>query len=241
MTNVLDRPTEPPDAVLRYAAHADGLIDVYLPDGGGAHPLLVLLHGGFWRTRWDRRHLRPLAYAMMELGVVVACPEYRRGDESWPAMREDVRAVVSGAADLLDGIGVPTSGTTVAGHSAGGQLALWAANEHLDLDRVVGLAPVADLAYARAHHLGDDAVRDLLAGETGADPRERLVTRPKMPVTIVHGTEDVQVPVASSRGLVAALPWIDYRELDGVDHFALIDPLSEAWPEVRAALIPPPG
>jgi hypothetical protein len=52
----------------------------------------------------------------------------------------------------------------------------------------------------------------------------------------VHGTEDVQVPVALSRDLSDRFGFVDYKELDGVEHFGLIDPLSPAWSTVLAAL-----
>ena len=54
--------------------------------------------------------------------------------------------------------------TTVAGHSAGGHLALWLANEPLPLHRVVALAPVGDLRAAAAAGLGDGAVEAFLGG-----------------------------------------------------------------------------
>jgi hypothetical protein len=53
---------------------------------------------------------------------------------------------------------------------------------------------------------------------------------------IVHGDADDAVPVEVSRGLSARLDWVDYRELPGVDHLALVDPLSAAWPAVRSAI-----
>ncbi|HET6692743.1 MAG TPA: hypothetical protein VFG97_00445, partial [Pedococcus sp.] len=48
-----------PDAVVRYAAHDDGLVDVHLPlPGARPAPLVVLLHGGFWKQAYDRTHTR---------------------------------------------------------------------------------------------------------------------------------------------------------------------------------------
>jgi hypothetical protein len=58
-------------------------------------------------------------------------------------------------------------------------------------------------------------------------------------VVVVHGELDEDVPVQSSRGLKRRFGWLDYRELPGVDHMALIDPLSGAWPAVRDAVGPP--
>ena len=244
MSEVLDRPAEPPDAVLRYADRADGVIDLFVPAGSGGHPVVVLLHGGFWRKRWDRRHVRPMAHALADSGCVVAAPEYRRGAVSWPAMRADVQAVASELPGMLAELGVQTSRTTWAGHSAGGHLALWLATESpaSPVERVVGLAPVADLRYALDHHLGQDAARDMLgplvsdSEVTEADPAQRLEARPAADIVVLHGTADTNVPVESSRRLVRRHRWITYVELPDADHFELIDPVSRVWPQVLHAL-----
>jgi acetyl esterase/lipase len=237
-----------PDAVVRYAAHDDGLIDVHLPVGvrDGAR-LVVLLHGGFWKQAYDRTHTRAVAAALAAEGLVVATPEYRRvgGAGGWPATLEDVDAATAAVPRLLTGIGVGTRGVTVVGHSAGGHLALWLANQPHPLDRVVGLAPVGDLRAAARDGLGDDATQRLLGGEPddlpdrydGADPAVRLATRPACEVRIVHGSADDVVPVTNSEGLVARHPWVDLRVLDGADHFDVMDPTSAAWPSVLAAVL----
>jgi acetyl esterase/lipase len=246
--DVTTRTSEPPDAVLRYASHDDGLVDVHLPAGPAApRPLVFFVHGGFWRQEHDRRHARPLANALAQAGCVVAVPEYRRvgGAGGWPATGEDVEAALAATPDLLAGIGVPTSTTTLVGHSAGGHLVLWLANQpgH-GLERVVALAPVGDLRKAAELGMGDGAAVDLLGGTPeqvpevydAADPATRMRTRPPCDVVVLHGDRDDSVPVQSSRGLKARFDWLDYRELAGVDHFDLIDPLSGAWPEVLRAV-----
>ncbi len=240
------RSTGLPDAVVRYAAHDDGLVDVHLPEGAGPAPLVVLWHGGFWKAAHDRRHTRPVAEALARLGYAVATPEYRRvgAGGGWPSTFEDVSAAMHALPDLLAGIGVETTATTLLGHSAGGQIALWLANEEDPVDRVVALAPAGDLRFAADHDLGGGAAAALLGGAPSdvperydaADPATRLEQRPSCTVVVVHGTHDDAVPVASSRGLVARLPWLDYRELSGVGHMDLVDPWSEAWPAVAAAL-----
>lgn len=242
-----------PGAVLRYATHADGLVDVHLPPRPGAHPprLVVLVHGGFWKQTYDRRHTRPLAAALAGEGFVVATPEYRRvgGGGGWPATAEDVDRALAAAPDLLRGLGVVTTGTTVVGHSAGGHLALWLANRPHPLDRVVGLAAVGDLRTAAREQLGDGATQALLGGGPDevphrydeADPMTRLRERPGCAVVLVHGTLDDVVPPSLSRGLAAAHAWVDLREVEGADHFDVIDPTSAAWPAVLDAVRSPHG
>src|SRR5690349_669582 len=112
----MTRSSEPPDAVLRYADHDDGLVDVHL--GGRAtspRPLIVNVHGGFWREEYDRTHARPLANALAHEGFVVAMPEYRRGRDAWRATAEDLETVVETLPRLLESIGVETTTTTLLG------------------------------------------------------------------------------------------------------------------------------
>jgi acetyl esterase/lipase len=247
--DVTTRESEPPDAVLRYAAHADGLVDLHLPPGPARpRPLVFFVHGGFWRQEYDRVHARPLANALAAEGFVVAVPEYRRvgGAGSWPTTADDVEAALTALPGLLEGTGVTTTTTTIVGHSAGGHLVLWLANQPVAVDRVVALAPVGNLRKAAEWGMGAGATVDLLGGTPeqvpevydAADPATRLRTRPPYPVVVVHGDRDDDVPVQSSRGLKSRFDWLDYRELPGADHFAVIDPVSDAWPAVRDAIGP---
>jgi acetyl esterase/lipase len=233
-----------PDAVLRHAGYDDAVVDLHLPGGALPHgpvdDVLVLLHGGFWKAAYDRRHTREMARALAEEGWLVATPEYRRvgNGGGWPTTAEDVRLAVRRLPELLASLGVEASSPpVVAGHSAGGHLALWLASTGLPLRRVVGLAPVCDLARAARLDLGDGAVQAFLAGHDRdqADPMVLLSERPDAEVVLVHGVDDEDVPLSLSRSLVEAHPWVVLHEVPG-DHFGPIRPGSAAWPTVVAAL-----
>ena len=145
------------------------------------------------------------------------------------------------------------------GHSAGGHLALWTAARHrlppgtawhrADGPRVLGvvaLAPVAALARADGEDVGEGAVAELVGGDhTSHRERYSLVdpsalTPSGVPTVVIHGADDQQVPVGHSRSYVddarAAGDDIRLVELDGVEHFGLIDPLSPAWPALLDAV-----
>ena len=248
--DVMTRASDPPDAVLRYAPHHDGLVDVHLPvDVTRPVPLVVYLHGGFWREAFDRTHARPLANALASEGVAVASVEYRRGPGAWSRTSSDLDAALTALPGLLDGIGVRTSTTTLVGHSAGGHLVLWLANERFPVDRVVALAPVGDLRFAADTGMGSGAAVDFLGGTPAeipevydaADPATRMHVRPAHEVVVVHGERDDVVPVESSRRLAARHPWLDLREIPGADHFDVIDPVSPSWSAVRSAITDPPS
>jgi acetyl esterase/lipase len=237
-----------PDAVVRYAAHEDGLVDVHLPAGPGPHPLVVYVHGGFWKQEYDRLHARPLCRALAAEGYVVAVPEYRRvgGGGGWPTTLHDVDAAVAAVPSLLAGLGVTTTRTSYVGHSAGGHLVLWLADQGHPVDRVVGLAPVGDLRAAARDGLGGNATQALLGGGPdqvperydAADPAVRLSADTPCDLVVLHGLDDDVVPVGNSRGLVARHPEVDLQELADIDHMAVIDPQSKAFPVLLGTLTP---
>jgi len=249
---VLARAASAPEHVERYGTHADALIDLYLPAQPATDaPLAVLFHGGFWKAPYDRTHLRPMAVALRARGWAVALPEYRRVggppglQGGYPATYDDALRAALALPALLARRGMQPRHTRIAGHSAGGHLALWLASQpQVQADRVVALAPVADLRMAAAQNLGDGAVQALLGGPPEQEPAhyvatdvaERLSRHPGREIVIVHGQDDVQVPFDNLRCLMDRHPWITLHALAGTEHFALIDPLLHPWPVVCAAL-----
>jgi pimeloyl-ACP methyl ester carboxylesterase len=105
----------------------------------------------------------------------------------------------------------------------------------------VSLAGCVDLAMCSALGLDDGATDLLLGGPPSAvpdrfafaDPAQRPA--PAVPVTLLHGTADDRVPIEVSRSY-AARTGVPLQELPDTGHFALIDPLTPAWPHVLAAL-----
>lgn len=227
-----------PDATVRYADHDDAVIDLHLPEEP-AHRVVVLIHGGFWKAEYDRRHTREMARALADAGHLVATPEYRRvgAGGGWPVTAQDLHRAVSRLPELLAGLDLPVGPITLTGHSAGGHLALWLATTDVPIERVVALAPVCDLREAIRLCLGSDAAAAFLGGAEPdpADPMVLLQERPAAEIVVVHGLDDDVVPVSLSRGLAARHPWVDLREVPG-GHFEVIEPGSVAWPTVLGAL-----
>jgi acetyl esterase/lipase len=241
---------------VRYAHHSDGLIDVYLPPSVGRPvdpvPLVVLVHGGFWRPTFDRTHLRPMASWLARGGSAVGLVEYRRPVErGWPDAGHDVARAVDVVTELIDAAAPgwvdPRASYVLSGHSAGGHLALWAGlRAGPRVARVVALAPVSDLAWAANTGMGDGAVSSLLGGGPSERPDEYAHAdvlgqlTGDVAVIIIQGADDHQVAAVMNRQVAVSHPEVRYLELAGVDHFALIDPASAAFETVRAALAPPP-
>jgi acetyl esterase/lipase len=242
-----------PDRTDRYGPDALHLVDLFAgagPESGQPEQgLVILLHGGFWRNRWDRTHLYPMARALASEGYAVALPEYRRvGDAGggWPGTGDDVLRILDTVPELVrTGFGsAATERITLVGHSAGGHLALWSQTDRTTVDAVVSLAGVLDLAAAHHDGLSDDAVGELLGGtqqpgfeslRAAVDPMRLGVPRPTM-LTLLHGTLDDEVPVSYSRAYAARDEQIRFDELPDVGHYDLIDPASSAWAAVLEAL-----
>src|SRR5690349_4956501 len=204
--DILVRAAPAPDEVLRYGDGAEQVADFWYPAGGGdgaggaaggaAPPLIVFLHGGFWRAAYDRVHARPLAVALAAAGYAVVLPEYRRTGQAgggWPGTFDDVALAV----DVLPGLvpeapGAPgaVGAVVLGGHSAGGHLALWAAARAGlpsgspwagaavaagAVSGVVGLAAVSDLTGCARQRLGRGAAQALMGG----GPRRYAVADPQ--------------------------------------------------------------
>jgi acetyl esterase/lipase len=209
----------------------------------------VLIHGGFWRAPYDATLMEPLAADLRKRGWSVANLEYRRIDAErpvgYPAVLEDV---VRGLAAIVTA-DVVTRPLVTIGHSAGGQLALWAASAAASgfcagvslpkIDAVVSQAGVVDLYAAADAQLGRDAVRALLGGGPAEQPARYASACPLrqlplgVPQLLVHGRSDEHVPCEmSERYARAACEQGDAATvlaLDEVGHFEHLDPRLEPW------------
>ena len=198
----------------------------------------VMIHGGFWRAKYDLSHARPFCAALAARGVLTANLEYRRVGQpggGWPGTFEDVVAGVKCASERMGRAPI------VIGHSAGGHLALLVASQAIPLRAVVALAPVADLRLAYELNLSNGAVREFLGAtpESDVELYDRACPSRKASAVrrvLVHGTEDEVVPIAISRAYVAARkndpepPTL--IEIPKATHMELIDPESPAGASV---------
>lgn len=216
---------------------------------------VVIIHGGFWRARYDLSLGRPLAADLAAHGYTCWNIEYRRvgNGGGWPATLADVAAAI----DRLTDLDVDTSRVAAVGHSAGGQLAVWAAGREalpagapgaapvVRLAGVVSQAGVLDLAAAHRDGVGGTAVVDLLGARPDEQPERYAIADPTRhlpiaaPVLCVHAGDDDTVPFAQSTAYVeaarAAGGQAAVHEVAG-DHFTVIDPTSQAWALTREAL-----
>lgn len=228
-----------------YGDDADQVGELRLPEGPGPHPTAVVIHGGFWRAAYTHATTAAISVALARAGWATWNLEYRRvgSGGGYPETLEDVAA----GTDALARLDAPLDldRTVAIGHSAGGHLALWLASTGR-VAGAVGLAAVSDLTAAASEHLGGDAAVEFLGGTPDDVPEAYGAADPALllpfgvPQVLAHGTQDDRVPIAQSRSHIerarAAGDACRLLELEGVDHFDVIDPRSRAWSAIQDAL-----
>jgi acetyl esterase/lipase len=253
---------------LAYSAEPLQFGDLYVPHESGPHPIVILIHGGYWRARYGLDLMNSLAEDLAKRGYAAWNIEYRRvGDPGggWPGTFLDVALATDYVRKLAPSYRLDLQRVVPIGHSAGGHLAFWLAARHriplfaqhsplagsqlpgnneetatpLALAGAISLAGVVDLEMAWRLHLSNDAVVELLGGSLTDVPERYAVASPTamlplgVPQVLIHGTSDDSVPIQVSQtytnAATALNDQVTYIELEGVDHFDVIDPLSQAW------------
>src|SRR5437879_11000350 len=166
--DILTLPAPPADARLAYGTDPNQFGELRLPKSGGPFPIVMNIHGGFWRAKYDLKHTGHLCAALTAKGVATWNIEYRRvGNKGggWPGTFEDIANAYRFLPQIAKRYNLDATRVVVMGHSAGGQLALCLAGHEPSVKAVISLAGVVDLQRAWEEHLSDDAVVDFLGGK----------------------------------------------------------------------------
>lgn len=231
---LLTRVPVQPVRVLPMGQGPDVVADFWHPSG---QPLgtVVLLHGGFWKAHVDRRHTSHMAQALATDGWKVISLEYPRV----PGQPDQTHDAVEHALSELMDHHIVDAPTVLVGHSAGGQLGLWATGLHeFGFTAQVALAPVTSLQRAEELRLGEGAVQSFLGGSAWSRPDldPSLCAPPIVPTIIVHGEQDQRVPVSMSEQYVEGRPAIPLIKIPTAGHLDLIDPQTAHWPAVQEVI-----
>jgi acetyl esterase/lipase len=247
----------PSTAIHRYGSDRAQLGELFVPEGRGPHAVVVVVHGGYWRARYDRSLMTDLCVDLAAHGVAAWNLEYRRvgAGGGWPETFLDVAAGV----DALAGLdGLDLTRVAAVGHSAGGQLAVWAAarprlaagdtgaNPRVRIGAVVSQGGVLDLGLAAELPPSDEPTRALLG-----DPVENVdayrVASPVehvplgVPHLLLHGDRDETVSMRIAESYAARAREVgdpcELRVLADTGHFEHIDPGSGAWEIARDWLL----
>jgi len=192
-------------ALHRYGRDPSQVADLYLPEGGGPWPVAVVIHGGYWRERYDRSLMNAVCADLARRGWAAWNLEYRRiagGRGGWPQTFDDVAAGIDHLAELAGAApaapteagtdsatdraaaaATPAATTTpidirrvvTIGHSAGGGLALWAATR--DRPRVPVTAAVGQAAVSDLARASRLRLSNGAADELMGGPPDRVPER----------------------------------------------------------------
>lgn len=220
--SVFDRTALVADHRIQYGGGEFQFGDLWVPGGGGPSPVVVLLHGGWWRSVFGLGYMGFMAAALRGAGVAVWSLEYRRVGNpggGWTGTFVDVAAGLEFLPGLEGRYRLDLGRVVAAGHSAGGQMAFWlAGRQHIPegsaihgarstvrLRGVVGLAAAVDLRLTRdlssGSFAGDKKQVDRLMGGSpeqvpdryrAANPGELLPL--SVPQLLIQGSADGQIP-----------------------------------------------
>jgi acetyl esterase/lipase len=219
-------------SVTSYGSNPDQILERF-PGTPDARPTLLLIHGGYWREKFDREHLRPIAKVLAEAGWKVVLAEYRRIPGDPDSTMLDIYSIFSA---------LENESIIVVGYSVGAQLALLTIPKFSNVVGILGLAPVTDLARTDELKLGDNAVQEWLVqpaiNRPDLDPM--LASNVNIPVIFIHGENDVRVPIKLTKQYVELRAQTGVKivliELPGLGHFELMATSGSSWNAIIDAL-----
>jgi acetyl esterase/lipase len=242
--------------VISYGSDKRQTGELTVPGGSqppAGFPVIILIHGGFWSSQYDRSLENEVAKGLNTRGYATWNIDYRSlGDGGgYPQTFEDVAAACDHLAELAPDHGLDLARSAIVGHSAGGTLALWAAARHRLPDNAPGAHPrltpaaavsqagVDDLADAARTGLGGFAVVQLLGGPPDTLPEVYAHTSPiqlvplGIPSLAVAGSLDTTVPPAQSTTFAqraqAAGDRATVTIVDGETHFDCLSTASKIF------------
>ena len=247
---------------LSYGSAPQQFGDLWLPQRGDAHPVAIIIHGGFWFNAYDLELMTPVSRALADAGIAAWNIEYRRiGDAggAYPGTFLDNALAADFLQTLAQTYSLDLNRVITLGHSAGGHLALWlAARDKIPagdtlyapstfkLRAAISSAGVADLRRGLEMKLGGGAIEKLLDGSreekiarlVSASPAELLPFGVKQ--ILIHGTKDDRVPyqISAAYQTQAIARGDDARlvTLHSAGHFEAIDPRSREWQVIMEAV-----
>jgi arylformamidase len=227
-------------ADLAYGPRPAEKLDLFLPEGPGPHPLMIFIHGGYWRAMDKDVHAFP-ALSFVPDGIALASINYTLAPEAdMDEIVRECRAAVAWCAENAAELNIDADRIHVSGHSAGGHLTAmmlatdWPAFQPgLAPDLVKSGVPISglyDLEPIRWTYLNEDVrlTEDLAARNS---PVRLTPKGPGAMVVAAGGIESGEFHRLQSE-LVAAwqphIPDIEEIAMPGLHHFNVVTALGEA-------------
>ncbi|GAA6173074.1 alpha/beta hydrolase [Colwellia sp. KU-HH00111] len=197
-----------------------------------SQPFVVFIHGGCWLSAYDISHSYALTSGLAQAGMDVWSIEYRRtGDTGggWPTTFDDILLAIKRIA-AYNSAEFDLSKAVLVGHSAGGHLALLAGSKLPQLQAVIGLAAITDIAaYSQGNNSCQKVTEKFMGSSLADNPalydNANPAKQPLHPFSyLLHGNKDTIVPnseLQNTKHLKTTLP--------GAGHFDWLHPGSEAF------------
>ena len=250
--DLLERPRPTPDETIAYGESALQIVDLWLPEGSGPHPTVLMVHGGCWQTEIaDRRIMNWIADDLRRRGIAVWNIDYRGVDREgggYPGTFLDAASAADALREHADRFNLDLSPLVAVGHSAGGHLALWLAGrprlpdssplrtgDPIPIHTVVSLGGLPDLEEA-ARPPGSGCGTEVIGRLTGGRFADTSVPR-LAPLgvgqVLINGLQDRIIPTAYAEGYAAPMraagDEVRVRMIDETGHVELIAPETAAW------------
>jgi acetyl esterase/lipase len=185
---------------------------------GGRHPAVVLIHGGSW-LQGNLTDYRPMCAMLAARGFVALTINYRLADSAqprtqWPAQLVDAQLAVRWLRSRASALGVDPARICALGQSAGAQLAVFLGALHVIHagDQAARLATYSPAVSCVVDDYGpvdlislNEALTALLGSTPAASPARYRDASPVFavdsrtaPTLIVHGMQDLIVPISQS-------------------------------------------
>jgi acetyl esterase/lipase len=260
-------PSSPADHRRSYGTDPDQFGELRIPTGPGPYPVVILVHGGCWKSEYSTlRYLAPLGDALKRGGVATWNIEYRRLGQAgggWPGTYLDVGHAIDFLRELSAQYHLDLSRVIVLGHSAGGHLAMWSGTRQhipensplyiskpLQIRGIVNLAGTIDMSQNIAHmqsECKDTVVTSMLGGTPESVPEryKQVSASAFLPLGVaqilIWGEKDDIIPRPLVEQYAASAKKAGDRTrlivVPAVGHFETPSPLSSAWPTVQDAIM----
>lgn len=129
--DLLSRDKPEPTLSLTVGDGATDIVDFWVPDAAGPHPVVLMVHGGCWQKAVaDRTLMNYAAEDLRQRGLAVWNIEYRGVDEEgggYPGTYQDVARAADALQEQAASYDLDLSRVAGIGHSAGGHLVTWLA------------------------------------------------------------------------------------------------------------------
>ena len=248
----MGQPQVKADVRIAYGPAPAQVVDLFLPQGRGPHPVVVLIHGGCYLAEYQGLpQTSGIAGDLARRGYAVWNVEYRKLGEpgaGYPGTFQDVAEAVDRIRLEAPTYSLDTRRVVAMGHSAGGHLALWAAArprlpkasplwraDPLPIRAVISLAGLGDVTahgdvFARAC---GPSLPQVVGAAPYADTSPAALLPTGTRTVMVHGAFDHVMPPFTGRAYVETMrnagDSADVVVIQDAGHFDVVIPTTGAW------------